>query len=195
VVREVHYSRGVLNSKIAAEEVKTFTIKSVDAKAKTLIIEHPQRYGYKLLDQKPSETTSNAYRFEVKLAPSATETFVVREERIYDQGTSISNMTPDMIVAWMQGKPISAAARTQLQQIAQKKSEVAANDTAIAAVERQMRDLDQDQNRQPPTSRASRASRASRTWCSSTRVSLPPRNRNSPRCAISKWNCAARRLR
>jgi hypothetical protein len=148
VVREVHYSRGVLNSKIAAEEVKTFTIKSVDAKAKTLIIEHPQRYGYKLLDQKPSETTSNAYRFEVKLAPSATETFVVREERIYDQGTSISNMTPDMIVAWMQGKPISAAARTQLQQIAQKKSEVAANDTAIAAVERQMRDLDQDQNRQ-----------------------------------------------
>ncbi|HEV8145576.1 MAG TPA: hypothetical protein VGP79_04315, partial [Bryobacteraceae bacterium] len=107
-----------------------------------------QRYGYKLLDQKPSETTSNAYRFEVKLAPSATETFVVREERIYDQGTSISNMTPDMIVSWMQGKPIGAAARTQLQQIAQKKSEVAANDTTIAAVERQMNDLTQDQSRQ-----------------------------------------------
>jgi len=148
VVREVHYSRGVLNSKIAAEEVKTFTIKNVDAKAKTLIIEHPQRYGYKLLDQKPTETTSNAYRFEVKLAPSATETFVVREERVYDQGTSISNMTPDMIIAWMQGKPITAAARTQLQQIAQKKSEVAANDTTIAAVERQMNDLTQDQSRQ-----------------------------------------------
>ncbi len=148
VVREVHYSRGTLSSKIAAEEVKTFTIKNVDAKAKTVIIEHPLRYGYKLLDQKPSETTSNAYRFEVKLAPSATETFAVREERIYDQGTSISNMTPDTIVAWMQGKPLSAAAKAQLQQIAQKKSEVAANAAAIAAAEGQMNDLTQDQARQ-----------------------------------------------
>jgi hypothetical protein len=148
VVREVHYSRGILSARTAVEEVKTFTIKNVDAKAKTLIIEHAQRYGYKLLELKPSETTSNAYRFEVKLAPSATETFVIKEERVYDQSTSVTNMTPDVIVAWMQGKPISAAARGQLMQIAQKKSEVAENATAISAVEGQMNDLTQDQTRQ-----------------------------------------------
>src|SRR5450755_2336847 len=50
VTREVHANRGMLTAKYAAEEVKTFTIKNVDPKAKLLIIEHPQRYGYKLLE-------------------------------------------------------------------------------------------------------------------------------------------------
>ena len=49
------------------DETKTYTIRNVDQKAKTLIIEHAERPGYKLIALKPTETTSNAYRFEVKL--------------------------------------------------------------------------------------------------------------------------------
>ncbi len=85
VAREIHVRRGLLTSKSAIEETKTYTIKNVDAKAKTLIVEHAERYGYKLLNQTPAETTANAYRFEVKLGPSATETFAVKEERVYDE--------------------------------------------------------------------------------------------------------------
>ena len=69
-VREVHIHRGVMTTRSAVEETKTYTIKNVDAKAKTLIIEHPQRPGYNLLSQAPAEKTANAYRFEVKLAAS-----------------------------------------------------------------------------------------------------------------------------
>src|SRR5579863_9563308 len=69
MVREVHVNRGMLTLRAAIEETKTFTIRNVDAKPKTLIVEHPVRQGYKLLNQKPLETTSNAYRLEVKLAP------------------------------------------------------------------------------------------------------------------------------
>jgi hypothetical protein len=148
VVREVHFARGILTSRVAAEEVKTFTIKNVDAKAKTLIIEHAKRYGYTLLEIKPLETTASAYRFEVKLAPSANATFAIREERIYDQSTSVTNMTPDAIVAFMQGKPITAAARGQLQQIAQKKGEIVANQVALTSVDSQLANLTQDEERQ-----------------------------------------------
>ena len=70
LVREIHFKRGVLTTRSAVQETKTFTIKNVDAKAKTLVIEHGQRPGYTLLGLKPSETTANAYRFEVKLAAS-----------------------------------------------------------------------------------------------------------------------------
>ncbi len=147
-VREIHYRRGMLTSRYATEEVKTFTIKNVDPKAKTLIIEHPQRQGYKLLEPaKASETTPNAYRFEVKLAASATETFVIREERVYDQTLSIGNMTPDTMVTWIQNKALSAAARRELEQLAQKKRDVAANDSAIRAAESSLSDLTQDQTR------------------------------------------------
>lgn len=148
VVREIHYRRGMLTSKYAVEEVKTFTIKNVDPKAKTLILEHPQRPGYKLLEPaKATETTANAYRFEVKLAASASDTFVVREERVYDNTQSISNMTPDLIVTWSQNKALSANGRRQLEQIAAKKREVAANDSAIRVADSSVADLTQDQTR------------------------------------------------
>jgi hypothetical protein len=148
VVREIHFRRGMLTTRNAVEETKTFTIKNVDAKAKTLIIEHPERYGYKLLEPaKPLETTVSAYRFEVKLAASAEEKFVIREERVFDQTTAVTSMTPDVLTTWMQNKALSDVARRQLEQIAQKKSEIAANDAAISDNDRAVSDLTQDQNR------------------------------------------------
>jgi hypothetical protein len=147
VVREIHFRRGVLTSRMAAQETKTYTIKNVDAKPKTLVIEHAQRRGYSLLERKPSETTANAYRFEVKLAPSGTETFPVREERVYDQTTSVSSMTPDVLATFVQNKALSDTARRQLDQIAQKKSEVAANEAAVRRAEADLNGLTQDETR------------------------------------------------
>ena len=43
LVREIHANRGILTTKMAAEETRTYTIRNVDQKAKTLIIEHPLR--------------------------------------------------------------------------------------------------------------------------------------------------------
>src|SRR5205807_6358014 len=57
VVRELHLRRGVLTTRVAAQETRTYTIKNVDAKSKTLIIEHPARPQYTLLERKPSEKT------------------------------------------------------------------------------------------------------------------------------------------
>jgi hypothetical protein len=147
VVREVHLRRGVLDAKTALEETKTYTLKNVDPREKTVIIEHTQRPGYTLLSQKPTETTSNAYRFEVKLASAGTATFPVREERVYDQTLSVSNLTPDVLATWTQNKALSDAGRRQLDQIAQKKREVADNDSAIAQVHTDQQNLTQDQDR------------------------------------------------
>src|SRR5262249_15331751 len=84
IVREVHFNRGVLTTRSSAQETRTFTIKNVDANPKTVVIEHKQRPGYKLVDLKPSETTSDSYRFEVKLAANGTQAFPVKEERVFD---------------------------------------------------------------------------------------------------------------
>jgi hypothetical protein len=147
VVREIHFQRGILTARSAVQETKTYTIKNVDAKAKTLVIEHSQRPGYTLMERKPSETTPSAYRFEVKLAASVTETFPVREEHVYDQALSVTNLTPDVLAVYVQNKTLNAAARQQLDQIAQKKAEVAANDAALRQAEANINSLTQDQTR------------------------------------------------
>ncbi len=147
VVREIHFQRGILTARSAMEETKTYTIKNVDAKAKTLVIEHAQRPGYTLMERKPSETTPNAYRFEVKLAAAGTEAFPVREEHVYDQSLSVSNLTPDVLAVYVQNKTLNEVARRQLDQIAQKKREIAANDVALRQSEADATSLTQDQSR------------------------------------------------
>ncbi len=147
LVREFHASRGILTMKIAAEETRTYTIRNVDQKAKTLIIEHPLRPGYTLLSQKPSEKTATNYRFEIALGSGATQEFVVNEERVYDQTTAVANLTPDILVSYLQSRALSDAGRRQLQRIADQKRLIAANDAGVQDAENQTRQLTSDEER------------------------------------------------
>ena len=119
----------------------------MDAKPKTLIIEHAQRAGYKLLNQKPVETTTNAYRFEVKLGPNATEKFPVAEEHVYDSTLAVSSLTPDNLLVYLQNKAISDAGRRQLQQVVDLKRQITANDDELRNLQNEANEIVHDQDR------------------------------------------------
>lgn len=147
LVREIHVRRGMLQTRSAMQETKTYTIHNVDAKAKTLIIEHPERSGYKLLNVTPKETTSTAYRFEVKLGPGATEKFPVNEERVYDESFVVSSLTPEVLLTYVQNKALSDAGRRGLQQIADQKRQIWETDEEINATKAEISDLTNDEQR------------------------------------------------
>jgi hypothetical protein len=147
LVREIHVNRGMLTARLALDETKTYTIRNVDPKAKTLIIEHPERPGYKLITLKPAETTANAYRFEVKLAADGTEKFPVAEERVYETTTSVSSLTPDVLLTYIQNKALSQTARGQLQQILDAKRQIADLDGQIRDLEGDLNGVVNDQTR------------------------------------------------
>jgi hypothetical protein len=147
IVREVHAGRGLLVVRSAAEETRTYTIRNVDQKAKTLILEHPLRQGYTLLSRQPSEKTPGAYRFEIALAAGASQEFPVNEERVYDQSYAVVNLTPDTLLTYIQNRTLTEAARRQLQRIADQKSKIAANDRDRQQAAQQVRDLTSDEER------------------------------------------------
>jgi DNA repair exonuclease SbcCD ATPase subunit len=147
VVREIHVNRGMLTVKSAQEETRTYTIRNVDQKAKTLILEHPLRQGYTLLNQKPAEKTSTAYRFEIALAPGASQEFAVNEERVYDQSYQVLSATPDFLGVYLQNRTLSDAGRRQLQRIADQKSQIAENDRALQDNSNRVRELSSDEDR------------------------------------------------
>jgi hypothetical protein len=146
-VREVHFARGVLTTRNAVTDTRTYTIRNVDAAAKILIIEHPQRAGFKLIEAKPSETTAGAYRFEVNVPASGNATLAVKEERTYDQTLSVTTATPDVIAAWIQNRALSETGRKQLEQIAARKREIAVQDAQARQVETDIKNAVQDQDR------------------------------------------------
>lgn len=147
-IQQISAKRGVLTVRYVRQEDKVYSIENVDAKAKTLIIEHPLRTNFKLISAaKPIETTANAHRFEVKLAPNAKEEFTVQEEYVYSQGVSVSSMTPENMQFYLGGRGLSDTGRKQLEAIAARKTEIAAAEAAARASEAELNDLAGDQDR------------------------------------------------
>jgi hypothetical protein len=147
VIQEIRANRGTLSTKMAAEETRTYTARNVDHKAKTLVIEHPLRPGYTLLNQKPQEKTAAAYRFEIALPSDSTQTFAFSEERIYSQTFVVSNLTPDTLLAYIHNATLSDAGKRQLQAIADAKSQIADNDRALQDAAAQVTSLTSDEDR------------------------------------------------
>ena len=147
VIREIHVNRGVVTVRSAVQETKTYAIRNVDPKPKTLIIEHAQRPEYKLLGQKPAETTSNSYRFEVQLRPDSTEKYPVKEEHVYENSAEVSSLTPDILAVYVKNKAISDTGRRQLQQILDTKRQIADIDRQIRQIDSDINGVVNDQNR------------------------------------------------
>ncbi len=101
-------------------------MRNVDSRAKTLIVEHPVRPGYSLIDTpKPLETARDVYRFEIALPANGNVEFPVTEERVYDTQTAVSSLNSSALLAYVQNKALSAAASRQLQQIVGIKTQIA----------------------------------------------------------------------
>ena len=146
-IREVHVHRGVLITKSAEDETQTYTIRNIDRKPKTLILEHSIRPQFKLLNQKPVETTAGAYRFEVKLPAGGTETFPLKEEHVYEQSTMVSSLNPDVLLTYVQNKALSATAREALQKILDQKNQIADVNRQIERADGELSDAGHDEER------------------------------------------------
>ncbi len=146
-IREVHVHRGVLATKSAEDETRTYTIHNIDPKPKTLIIEHSIRPEFKLLNQKPVETTAGKYRFEVKIAAGGTETFPLKEERVYEQSTMVSSIDSDVLLTYVQNKALSSVAREALQKILDRKNQIADVNRQIEQANGELTDRGQDEER------------------------------------------------
>ena len=147
VVGEIKANRGLLTTRSSVRETKTYTIKNVDAKAKTLIIEHPARPGYKLIGITATEKTPTAYRFQVAMPASVETKFAIEEERLLQETHSITNLTPDFLGQFVSNRTLSAAARQQIQTLLDKKRELVETRRSEQDAAKQLEEMFRDQQR------------------------------------------------
>jgi hypothetical protein len=150
-VRELHAHNGLLVTRAAQVQKKTYSIRNVDARAKTLIVEHPVRAGYDLIDTpKPTETARDVYRFELKIPANGSLDFPVTEEHVFDTQISLSSVNPDNLLTYVRNKTVNDNARRQLQQIADLKTQIVNTDAEKHSVTDQVSTLarDEERNRQ-----------------------------------------------
>jgi cell fate (sporulation/competence/biofilm development) regulator YlbF (YheA/YmcA/DUF963 family) len=146
-VLEIHAAHGVLEIKSAVRDTKTYEVKNVDPKLKTLIVEQPVQSQYKMISPKPTERTAGAYRFEVQVAANGGQTLKVEQERVNSETVAISGSTPDYLLNIVSGRKLSDAGRTQLEAIIALKRKIASAQSAMEAGTSAMDELTQDQTR------------------------------------------------
>lgn len=147
ITRQITARRGVITTRSAVEVKTTYTINNVDARAKTLVVEHPVNPAMKLVSPTPVETTGDHYRFNVALPANGSQTLTVQEERELQQSTQVASMTPDVLVSFIQNKALSASARKQLEAIAAQKRELGTIEAQIKSLTAEMAEITRDQDR------------------------------------------------
>jgi hypothetical protein len=147
-VIELHAHDGMLVSRAALVQKRTYSVHNADARAKTLVIEHPARPGYSLIDTaKPAETARDVYRFELKLPAGGSLEFPVTEEHVYDQQTAITSLNPPMLLTYIRNRNISDAARRQLQQLADLKTRIADAESESGRLDTDIQNVSNDEER------------------------------------------------
>jgi hypothetical protein len=147
VVREITAANGILRMRYAQHQLCTYSIKNVDSKPKTLIVQQEGISEYSVLSPQPTERTATAYRFEVHVAANASQELKVEQERVFWQNTTVADSANDFLLTILDNKQLSAAGRRQLQAILDAKNRLAETQTALDNTKNQIDELTNDQSR------------------------------------------------
>jgi hypothetical protein len=121
-------AKGILILTRELRETRTYTITNSDTNARTVVIEHPARTGWKFLnpETKPDETSNSHYRFRLPVPAASTQTLEVAE--YYPQQTTyaLKTIAPETIQMVLQTREAQPEVETALRKLLAKKDEVTA---------------------------------------------------------------------
>jgi hypothetical protein len=147
-VTRIVIARGTMFQTTQETQEQTYTIRNRDTQARTLVIEHPARLGWKLADDAdPAESSASFHRFRVKVDPKTTQTLLVKEYRPIVNRYELTNINDDQIRLFLSQKMINTDIEKALRRVLGQKNEVAAIDADIASHKTQLTGIAEDQQR------------------------------------------------
>ena len=144
----VRIHRGVMYQESQERQQHTYTVRNQDSNEREVIIEHPQRDGWKLAEgAKPEETSASAYRFRLKVEPE--KTCSLEFEEVHSLGTNylLSNLTPDQITIFAHQGWMNQKLENALRPIMQQKDEIAGYAEQISTTKGKINSIFEDQKR------------------------------------------------
>ncbi len=140
--------KGVLQVTRKSVSAKEYSVENKSDHDKTLVIEHPVREGWKLVDaDAPIEVTAQLYRFQHSLAAGKTDKFTVREQNIQSQNLSLLPVRLEDVQFYGQAGEIPAPVRDALGKAVKLKQTVADTQRQINEHDVQIRTFGDDQIR------------------------------------------------
>jgi hypothetical protein len=140
--------KGILYTTTKVRETKTYTITNRNDAERVVLIEHPVRNEFGLVDtDKPAETASDFYRFQVKVPAGKTDKQVVTEERNINSSVQLTNLDDNNIRIFINNPVTSAKVKEGLDNAMKLRWAMAKTQRDIQELERQLKTITDDQNR------------------------------------------------
>jgi hypothetical protein len=144
----VRIYKGLMYTTTKVRESKTYTVKNRNDQERVVLLEHPVRNSFKLVETaRPAETASDFYRFQMKVAPGKTETQTVIEE--FDVGSTVqlTNNNDEQIRFFLSSPVPSAQVKEALQKSMDLRHALSKTQREIQEQERQLKTITEDQVR------------------------------------------------
>jgi hypothetical protein len=159
---QVKAVKGILYTTTKLRETKTYTIVNRNDAERVVLVEHPVRNEFKLTDtDKPAETASDFYRFQVKVPAGKTATQTVTEERLLGEQVQLSNSNDEQIRIFLNSPVTSQKVKDGLKQALDLRLALNKTQRDIGEQQRQLQTITDDQVRlranlkeMPPTAAA-----------------------------------------
>jgi hypothetical protein len=140
--------RGVLLLTKKQRTEVTYTAKNVTAEMRTLLIEHPIRDGWDLVaPAKADETTRNAYRFKLEIAPKDTAKLTVVEEHPEVETVALVDGDLDSIGLYMKSTRISESVKAALAKVVDMRGKLADLQSQRTEREARLKEIGDEQDR------------------------------------------------
>jgi hypothetical protein len=147
-ITKVVIAHGGMTQMTEEREEHIYTIRNRDTSARTVVIEHPARQGWKLADgTEPAESTASFHRFRLTADPKKTTIVSVKEYRPISRRYELTNVSDDEIAFFVSQNAINAEVEKVLQRIVGQKNAIAAFDADIAGRKAQVSGIAEDQKR------------------------------------------------
>src|SRR5580692_7642437 len=137
-----------ISSETKLRETKTYTVVNRNDQERLVLIEHPVRNDFHLVEtDKPSETASDFYRFEVKVPVGKTETQKITEERVTGSQIQLSNSNDDQIRFFINQTVSSQKVKDGLNEALKLKAAFEKTNREVVELQNQLRIITEDQVR------------------------------------------------
>jgi cell division protein FtsB len=147
-ITKIMIAHGAMTQMTEEREEHIYTIRNRDTSARTVVIEHPAREGWKLVDgTEPAESTASFHRFRLIAEPKKTTVVSVKEFPPISTRYQLTNVSDSQIDFFITQHAVNAEAEKMLRRVARQKNAIAALEADIAARKAQMSTIAEDQQR------------------------------------------------
>jgi hypothetical protein len=139
---------GVLLISRRQQQERVYTFRNKSEQPKTVLVQQAIDPQFKLVQPpKPAEQTPEEYRFLVPVPAQKTAELKVVTERPVTETVALLNADVDVLLAYARHARVSPKLQAALKQLAEQRQQISGLQTARAALEDELKTIDQEQSR------------------------------------------------